>query len=162
MADAMIAAIDLTHGLGLVTGINRIPIFVDLLIRLIYCKLFITLIIYESERLWMSEEVLLGSAPSDEDHAQIDETDYRNRAMRECRAYIKAIRRKIGLEPDGARLHMKAFELPFGTHYETVCTYDSTNSAASDYALKCEAECPSTWSEAGMKAPGVGLGRGSR
>jgi hypothetical protein len=110
----------------------------------------------------MSEEVLLGSAHADEGHAQIGETDYRSRAMRECRAYIKAIRKKIGPEPDEARLHVKAFLLPFGTHYETVCTYDPTNQSASEYALKCEAECPSTWNEVGMNAPVVGPVRGLR
>jgi hypothetical protein len=46
----------------------------------------------------------LGPVPCDEDHAEIGMPDYARDALKECRAYIQAIRRKVGREPEGARL----------------------------------------------------------
>jgi hypothetical protein len=107
----------------------------------------------------MDADILLGPVPCKESHAQVGQEDYRNQAVLECRAYIKAIRKKLGPEPEGAMLRVKAFTLDFGTHYEVVCTYDSKNPTTLEYASRCEAEGPQRWSEVGMQTPSVGHGR---
>jgi hypothetical protein len=92
--------------------------------------------------------------------AQVGDDDYRDVAMRECRAYIEAIRKKLGPEPEGATLRVKSFPHDHGTYYEAVCIYDPNESQAVEYAFRCEAEAPSTWDEVGIEPPQSGRGKG--
>jgi len=103
----------------------------------------------------MDSYVILGATPCKEKCSQVGEENYNTRAVQECRAHIKAIQKKLGPEPEGAALQVKAFQLDFGTHYEVVCAYDSKNAAAMEYANRCELEAPQRWSEVGMKSPHV-------
>ncbi len=107
----------------------------------------------------MNEYITLGSAPAMEQCAQVGDEHYRDQAMRECRAYIAAIRKKLGPEPEGASLRVKSFPHDYGTYYEAVCNYDPNDQAAIDYAFRCEAEAPTTWEEVGMQPPAGGRGR---
>ena len=101
----------------------------------------------------MHEYIALGPVPCTESCTQVGDENYRDHAIRECRAYIEAIRKKLGPEPEGAALRVKSFPHDFGTYYEAVCAYDSAIPEAVGYAFRCEAEAPQSWEEVGMKPP---------
>ena len=50
--------------------------------------------------------------------------------MNKCRVY--------GVEPEGAKLVVKAFSHDFGRYYEVCVKFDCDNEAAQEYAYKCE------------------------
>lgn len=89
--------------------------------------------------------VELGSAPADEECAQVGEDGYREKALAQCDAYMKLIMRHLGVPPLGARLATKSFNHDYGTYYEVVCYFQDGNEAAFDYAFRCESEAPRTW-----------------
>lgn len=99
------------------------------------------------------EYITIGPVPSDEDCAQVGAADYRERARRETRGFIEAIRKTVGVEPDNASLIVKAFPHDFGTYHEVVCYYDTDDKESMNYAFRCEAQAPRNWTEAGMVAP---------
>ncbi len=88
----------------------------------------------------------IGSAPAEEDCAQVGEDNYAEKARRECARFIDLIRKKCGQEPPGARLATKSFPHDFGTYYEVVCYYDDEIPESIDYAYRAESEAPTTWS----------------
>ena len=95
----------------------------------------------------------LGPGPCNEDAAQVGTPNYAAAMHKECRAYIRAIRRKLGPEPEGAQLGVMSFRHEFGTCFEVVCRFDHARPAAVAYALRCEREAPETWGEVGMRPP---------
>jgi hypothetical protein len=99
----------------------------------------------------MKDYIEIGSSPCDEDCAQVGEADYERKARTDCTLYIGAIRKKLGKEPQGARLAIKKFAHDFGTYMEVVCHYDDNFQKAEEYAFKCESEAPTTWKEVGME-----------
>ena len=99
----------------------------------------------------MRDYIDIGPVPSDEECTPVGED--REKEMRECRAYIEAIRKKLGNEPKGASLKIKSNPHEFGSYLEVVCYYEEENETATEYAFKCEGEAPTTWAEVGMVAP---------
>lgn len=96
----------------------------------------------------------LGSAPCNEECTDIGSPLYRFLARKECQAYVRAIRKKLGPEPEGATLAVTAFRhSDFGTYYEAVCHFDPAYPASVAYAHRCEREAPERWSDVGMKPP---------
>lgn len=95
-----------------------------------------------------SEFLAIGAAPCKEACAQVGDDDYGPRALAEGRRFIEAIRRKLGPEPEGARLAIKGFPHDFGTYYEVVCWYDPDRETSAVYAYDCERDAPATWDEA--------------
>lgn len=93
------------------------------------------------------EHLTLGSSPLEEDCAQVGSTNYYERAQVECGQFIKAIRRKHGIEPDGAQMSIKGHAHDFGRYYEVEVMYDVDSKVAIDYAYRCEADLPMTWTE---------------
>ena len=65
----------------------------------------------------------IGAAPWSEPCAQVGQADYREQAGKECRAFIRQIRRVIGPEPPGATLIIKSFPHDFGSYFEVCCRY---------------------------------------
>ena len=108
----------------------------------------------------MKEYLTLGPVPCMESCAQVGDDDYQGQSVRECRAYIEAIRKKLGPEPEGATLRVKSYPHDYGTYYEAACAYDPENRQATEYAFRCEAEAPATWEEVGMQPPTAKRGRG--
>lgn len=98
----------------------------------------------------MRSYISIGSAPSEEECAQVGDPDYRVKAVAECRRFIVLLREMFGAEPEGAKLAVKAFPHDFGTYHEVVCYYDESMQEAVDYAFKVEANVPATW---GADAP---------
>jgi len=101
----------------------------------------------------MIDYLNIGCAPAEENCVQVGSPDYLRCARIECEHFISAIIKKLGEPPLGAALRIKAFPHDFGTYFEVVCTFDTNNKDAMDYALRCEACPPSTWAEVGMSAP---------
>lgn len=104
----------------------------------------------------MRDFLNIGSSPPEESCAQLSRDhydEYVGKAKIECRAYIGALRKKLGNEPDGAALCIKSFPHDFGTYYEVVCYFDSKLEESVLYAFKCESEGPETWDEVGMTSP---------
>ena len=88
----------------------------------------------------------LGSAPSDEDCAQIGVDDnYEARARRECRALINQLKRMCGDPPPGTRFRIMANPHDFGTYYSVVIDFDPNDADAVAYAYRCDEESPSEW-----------------
>jgi len=88
----------------------------------------------------------LGSAPSDEDCAQLGvDDDYPVRAKRECRALIHQLTRLCGEPPPGARFRIMANPHDFGTYYSVVIDFDPNDADAVAYAYRCDETSPSEW-----------------
>lgn len=100
----------------------------------------------------MMDYLNIGSSPCDESCQQVPYTNP-ELARRELLAYIEAIRKKLGKEPEGAQLKIKGFPHDFGMYHEVVCYFDTEIPESEEYAFKCEGEAPSTWGEVGMIAP---------
>jgi len=102
----------------------------------------------------MRETIDIGGAPYEEDCAQIGEKFDRGPELNqlECRAFITALRRVYGDEPEGAQLKIRANHHDFGTYREVVCVYDTDSQAASAYAQRVEKSI-ARWRDAGMIAP---------
>ncbi len=98
--------------------------------------------------------IYVGPSPADEPCAQTGVTEGAERLNKlECYAYIEALRKVYGLEPDGAFLTIKRESgSEFGDYFEVVCKYDDSDDVATDYAYKLENGL-ATWAEAGMVAP---------
>jgi hypothetical protein len=95
----------------------------------------------------MTEYFTIGATPCNEECAQLGAPDYSERVRVEGRAFIDLIRRVLGPEPRGARLHVKGFPHDFGTYHEVVCTYDPAVDGAETYALRCENDAPAEWDD---------------
>jgi hypothetical protein len=100
-----------------------------------------------------TERVYLGPTPAEETAARVGHENYEQQAQVECRAYIEAIRKVLGVEPEGARLVVSRQEREFGDYYEVVCEYDAETPDAAQYAARCEEDAPATWAIAGMTVP---------
>ena len=87
----------------------------------------------------MRDYINIGSAPCDEDCAQLGQDDYRERAIDECKRFIQLLRKTFGDEPPEARLAIKWFDHDFGSYYEV------EDEKAREYAFRCENETPITW-----------------
>lgn len=98
-----------------------------------------------------SDFVYCGGTPHDEKCASIGITDNASSLSKlEAEAYVVALRKKYGDEPDGARLRPHAEQHDFGRYYEVSCSFQ--NAKGHDYALRCEAGL-ATWDEVGMWPP---------
>jgi hypothetical protein len=100
------------------------------------------------------DRVEIGCTPYEEDCAQVGarDYDYAKVARHECKAYIAALRKVYGTEPEGAYLSIKSNAHDFGSYYEVVCRYEENNAEAAKYAWSLEIGLK-TWAEAGMHAP---------
>ncbi len=95
----------------------------------------------------MCDFFTIGPTPRDESCVYVGEPDYDEKALAECRRFIKLLRQTFGTEPDGARLRVKSFPHDFGTYCEVVCHFNSDVPASVAYAMRCENEAPATWEE---------------
>ena len=96
----------------------------------------------------MTDYVEIGATPCDEDCLQVGSPEYTlEGAYAECERFLVLIRKKLGPEPQGARLMVKRFFHDFGQYFEVVCKYDDRYEEAVDYAFKCESDAPTKWEE---------------
>lgn len=101
----------------------------------------------------MNEYLEIGPCPPEEDCVGVGAENYEQKARKECNAFIEAIRKKLGNEPQGAQLRVKSSPHDFGTYYEVICSYNEVFPDSVDYAYKCESDSPATWKEVGMVSP---------
>ena len=94
----------------------------------------------------MRDYIEIGPVPCDEACQQVGMPNYDPiKAREECIRFRDLIRKTLGEEPEGAKLRIKLFPHDFGHYYEVVCYFDDEIEGSFEYALKCEAEAPSTW-----------------
>ena len=103
--------------------------------------------------------IWLGPVPAEEDCAQVGDSAYREQVFAECQQFIKAIKLKCGEPPEGAVLKIKGAPHEFGTYYEVVVEFDSTNDDASRWAHSADANAPTRWCDVGMTSPKMKRGR---
>jgi hypothetical protein len=96
----------------------------------------------------MYEYIELGSAPVEEDCAQVSSAeDYMEAMVEECRRY-KALLESIFFDmPETVRLIVKRFPHDFGSYYEVVARYPIHDETAADYAWSMEDRLPLTWDD---------------
>jgi hypothetical protein len=100
----------------------------------------------------MVESIEIGSAPCDEECAQVGSADYPERSRAECRAFINQIKRVMGEPPEGVSLFIKSNSHDFGTYREVavkvtgVLTEDASEKAL-EYAYRCESASPTEWDD---------------
>ena len=95
----------------------------------------------------MRDCIDIGSAPAEEDCAQVGAADYAAKARGECVRFIELIRKQLGTEPEDAQLSIKSNPHDFGTYYSVVCRYEDTTEQAVRYAFRCEDEAPTRWED---------------
>ena len=96
----------------------------------------------------MRDYMELGSAPCNEDCVSVTrDGDYLPAMRQECLRFIDLIRKKLGPEPEGARLTVQSNPHDFGTYLEVVCYYDDQDEEARRYAYRCESDAPKTWDD---------------
>lgn len=96
----------------------------------------------------MREYMEIGSAPCNEDCVSVDpKVEYLPAMRRECLRFMDLIRKKLGPEPEGARLSVKSHPHDFGTYLDVVCYYDDEDEEARRYAFRCESDSPKTWDD---------------
>ena len=91
------------------------------------------------------DAIVLGPVPAGEPSARAGESDYAARAFVECRRYIALLQRVIGPEPNGARLRVRRSEQDFDPYLDVVVEYDTANTVARAYAIRCDREAPIRW-----------------
>ncbi|MBI4201191.1 MAG: hypothetical protein HY531_02750 [Chloroflexi bacterium] len=94
----------------------------------------------------------IGSAPCDEECVSVNpKVDYLPAMRQECLRFMELIRKKLGPEPERARLTVKSNPHDFGAYLEVVCYYDDQDEEARGYAYRCESEAPMTWDDDGQR-----------
>ena len=95
------------------------------------------------------ENLNIGSAPNEDDCAQVGSADYYERARKECRAFMEQIRKHYP-EPENGYLNVKSYPHDFGSYYEVVAYYDQSDAEAVKWAYDIEGDdlgVLSTWDE---------------
>lgn len=97
-----------------------------------------------------TERLEFGSAPYDEDCAQVGTPGYREQAEAECQRYIEQLTRQSP-PPAGARLVITRNPHDFGTYLEVAASFDPEDEEQSNWAYTLEDNLPANWdsSEAG-------------
>jgi hypothetical protein len=93
----------------------------------------------------MQDYLSLGPVPFDEKCESVGPNYDERKAMAESKRYIDTIRQALGPEPMGAKLKVTRNPHDFGEYLDVVCYYDEAYIEAVDYAYRCEAEGPRTW-----------------
>lgn len=89
---------------------------------------------------------LLGSAPCDEDCAQVGSPDYMVRARAECLAWKDQLERTFSL-PEGMRFVGKQLVHEFGTYHEIALVHDDSNDEHLGVLMQVEDNLPTNWDE---------------
>jgi hypothetical protein len=97
----------------------------------------------------------IGATPCDEHCVSTGVTrDVCRLNLLECSAYIMALRRRYGPEPEGASLRPRTEDHDAGLYAEVVCWYDVSCEVATRYAYEVESGLMA-WADVGMQAPVV-------
>jgi len=96
----------------------------------------------------MRDYIELGTTPCGEDCAQVGSEGYYERAMFECKRYIRQLQRMFPI-PDDCTAHysIRSFPHDFGTYHEVVIYYDDNDMSSIDYAFIVEGNLPEQWDD---------------
>lgn len=110
----------------------------------------------------MKMYIELGSAPIEEDCAQVGDLDYEERGRKECEIYREQLirtyeREHEGRAPilDGVSLRVKTNHHDFGDYYEVATYFDDADEKAVDVAFWLEANQPTHWDEEAKRELGI-------
>lgn len=96
----------------------------------------------------MTKETMeLGSAPVNEDCAQVGSTNYPSVALEQCRRYKKLLEAKFGDPPGDAYFKVKSNLHDFGTYYEVAVVYNENDEKEVEFAFHVESNLPETWDD---------------
>jgi hypothetical protein len=96
----------------------------------------------------MARQVLdIGSAPPMEECAMLGDDNYVERATAEMRRFIALIRKRCGVEPEGAILRVIFHRYDVMDYGSVECVYDDEDRAAVEYCYAVEANTPERWEE---------------
>lgn len=105
------------------------------------------------------EIVYLGSAPSEEEVAQVGSPDFAERARNEVRAYIAQLTRYIEARnrriPEGFQLRIELQPHDFGDYYEVTARFDGECKESWELAMFLEDESPENWDDIAKKELGL-------
>lgn len=87
----------------------------------------------------------LGAAPYLEDPVFVGSEGYEGRARAECIRFVDQLRRTFGPEPAHAQLRVKENPHDFGYYFSVVCYFNDDDEESTQYAKRCESECPARW-----------------
>jgi len=93
----------------------------------------------------MRDYITIGPVPAGEPCAQVGEQDYLEKSTKECKRFIKQLKKQFGQPPQNTSLQMKTFHHEFGMYHEVVCYYNTDDSEGEEYCLAIEAEMPEFW-----------------
>jgi hypothetical protein len=91
------------------------------------------------------ETLDIGPTPAEEPCEQLGPSYSRSRAIRECQAFVRQLRRLNGAEPEGAELRITSNEHDFGTYHSVAVRFEEGNEEAVAYAFRVENNSPLKW-----------------
>jgi len=87
----------------------------------------------------MRDFLYIGSAPHQEDCAQIGQPDYEIKGKAECKRFVEQILRYYPLPENGmGYLKIKANPHDFGIYYEVIAIFDDADELSTDWAYAVE------------------------
>ena len=96
----------------------------------------------------MRDFIELGSAPCNEDCAQVGSDNYFEESIAESKRYINLLEKKFGKhKPLNCSFKRKSFPHDFGNYYEVVVTFDSSDEESVKFAYYVENNLPENWSD---------------
>lgn len=100
----------------------------------------------------MLQSISLGSAPANEECAQVGSDRYEHRAWAECYKYIQLLRKLCGDVPETiAFLRCRSEEHDFGKYYEVYVLYYDDNEMGVSYAFHLDNNAPLSWDDTELK-----------
>jgi len=91
------------------------------------------------------EYIELGPVPAGEDCVQVGDPEYNALARNECLRYIELLLQKFPTDNTNNFFSIKKFTHDFGSYYEVVCNFDSSDIDSVDFAYHVESNLPETW-----------------
>lgn len=95
----------------------------------------------------MRDVLEYGPVPHGEDCEQLGLSYDRNKARRECNAFIRQLTREFGPPPEGAYYKLTSSSHDFGTYHEAGLSYDMDDEKQCDYAYHVESNSPENWDD---------------
>jgi hypothetical protein len=103
----------------------------------------------------MREVIDLDGTPYEEDCAQVGRDDYKERAMKELRAFTHQLTRLFGEAPEGVRVYIKSNPHDFGTYHTLAISFDEDDEVGSEWAYNVDSNIPAEWDAEALTELGI-------
>jgi hypothetical protein len=107
----------------------------------------------------MKETIELGSAPADEECAQVGSEGYYERGKHECNVYKNMLYRWLRQsynEEDLPMIRVKSHVHDYGCYLELIVVYDDTNEVQAEAAWALQNDSPTEWDEIAKQELAIG------